>query len=304
MSLPADFRTLIRTDVSLKSYSTFKIGGPARFFAEPETREDLVQALEFQKAEGLPLLIIGRGSNLLIADAGFSGLTISLRKFEPNRYTAEPGGLLSASGGMSLFRLAVVSQEHSLGGIEFVCHIPGTVGGAVVMNAGFGRRDHSYFEIKDVLDSCTVLNLDLGGAIQVLRKQDICFDYRKTNIGSTLVVLEAVFRLTPKSKKLVEEEIKANFAYRNSVQDLRYPSAGSTFKNPRNYPLTSGQLLDRVQMKKMRIGGAMVSDRHANFFLNVDHATSDDVLSLVALAKKRVFDEFGVELEPEIRYVS
>src|SRR3989338_2120122 len=117
MRLPADFKKLIRTDVSLKSYSTFKIGGPARFFAEPETREDLVHALEFQKTEGLPLLIIGRGSNLLIADAGFSGLTISLRKFEPNRYTGEPDGLLSVSGGMSLFRLAVVSQEHSLGGI-------------------------------------------------------------------------------------------------------------------------------------------------------------------------------------------
>ena len=136
-----------------------------------------------------------------------------------------------------------------------------------------------------------------------MRKRDICFEYRKTSLGPNQIVLEAAFRLTPTRRELVETEIKANFAYRNSVQDLRFPSAGSTFKNPKDHPLTSGQFLERAKMKGFRIGGAMVSERHANFFLNVDHARAQDVLELIAVAQKRVFEEFGVQLEPEVRYV-
>ena len=304
MSLPADLKAPIRTDVSLRSYSTFKIGGPARFFAEPQTREELFRALEFQKVEGLPLLIIGRGSNLLISDAGFPGLVISLRKLEPDRFTVEGDGLLRVSSGMSLFRLAVVAQEHSLGGAEFVCHIPGTVGGAVVMNAGFGRRGQPYCEIKDIIESFTVLDLDFTTNVtKTFRREEVCFDYRRTTLTPNFLILEVAFRLTPTPKEAVRAEIKANFDYRNAVQDLRFPSAGSTFKNPKDFSLTSGQLLERVQMKKVRVGGAMVSERHANFFLNVDQATAKDVLELMALAQRRVLDEFGVKLEPEIRYI-
>ena len=303
MNLPVDLKTPIRTEVSLSSYSTFKIGGPARFFAEPRTREELFQALEFRKIEDIPFLVIGRGSNLLISDAGFQGLVLSLRKLEPDWFSVQTNGLVRVSSGMSLFRFSIISQEHSLGGAEFVCHIPGTVGGAVMMNAGFGRRGQPYCEIKDIIESITVVDLDSNGNLKTLRREEIQFDYRKTSLPFKTVVLEATFQLTPKSKKWVEEEIKANFAYRNAVQDLRFPSAGSTFKNPKGTALTSGQLLERAQMKKVRIGGAMVSERHANFFLNVDHATSQNMLDLIRLAQKRVFEEFGIELEPEVKYV-
>lgn len=301
MSLQVDSKTFIRTDVALKSFSTFKIGGNARFFAEPHTQEELIHLLEFRRTEGLSVLMIGRGSNLLISDAGIDGLVISLRQFESDRYFIDDGVFLRVSAGMSLFRVAALSQEHSLSGSEFVCHIPGTVGGAVIMNAGFGRRGASYFEIKDILDSFTAV--DLNGNVKTYKKSEIQFDYRKTNIPPDIIILDAVFRLISKDRKAVEQEIKANFAYRNAVQDLRYPSAGSTFKNPKNSQLTSGQLLDKAQMKKVKIGGAMVSERHANFFLNVDRATARDVLDLMALAKKRVFEDCGIELEPEIRYV-
>lgn len=302
MSLPVDSKTFIHTDVPLKSYSTFKIGGPARYFAEPATREELFQVLEFQRAEELRLLVIGRGSNLLISDHGFNGLALSLRSFEPTSFSVENERFLRASGGMSLFRLAVLSQECSLGGAEFVCHIPGTVGGAVVMNAGFGRPGQGYHEIKDILDSFTVIDLS-SGALKTFRREDILFEYRHTHLPPHSLVLEAVFKLHPKPKSEVESEIKANFSYRNLVQDLRFPSAGSTFKNSKGASLTSGQLLDRARMKGARSGGAMVSERHANFFLNVDHATAEDVLSLISTAQKRVFEEFGVQLEPEVRYV-
>ncbi|MBI4367767.1 MAG: UDP-N-acetylmuramate dehydrogenase [Candidatus Omnitrophica bacterium] len=303
MSLPAGLKTPIRTNVSLKSYSTFKIGGPARFFSEPETREGLLQALEFRRMEGLPLLVIGRGSNLLISDAGFSGLVLSLRQFEPYRYQADSDGLFHVSGGMSLFRLAALTQVHSLGGAEFVCHIPGTVGGAVIMNAGFGRRGHAYREMKEIVESVTVLDIEANHTERTLRARDIRFEYRKTDLPPHVIVLEAVLRLAAKRQEWVEREIRENFAYRNLVQDLRFPSAGSTFKNSKDSSLSSGQLLEQVQMKGMQIGGARVSERHANFFLNVDHATAQDVLSLMATAKKRVFEKFGIQLEPEVRYV-
>ena len=302
MSLPVDSKTLIHTDVPLKSYSTFKIGGLARYFAEPATREELFQILEFQRSERLALLVLGRGSNVLISDEGFGGLVLSLRSFEPAWFSVENKCFLRVSGGMSLFRAALLSQECSLGGAEFVCHIPGSVGGAVVMNAGFGRPGAGYREIKDILDSFTVIDL-ISGAFKTFRREEIEFEYRNAHLPPNVLVLEAVFKLQPKPKPEVEAEIKANFAYRNLVQDLRFPSAGSTFKNPKGYPLTSGQLLDRTGMKGMRVGGAMVSERHANFFLNVDHATAQDVLSLISVAQKRVFEKFGVQLEPEVRYV-
>ena len=302
MTLPVDLKAPVRTEVSLKSHSTFKIGGSARFFAEPETRDELYLALEFRRSEGLPLALIGRGSNLLISDSGFPGLVLSLRKFEPNWYQVEGEGLLRASSGMSLFRLAALTADLELGGAEFVCHIPGTVGGAVVMNAGFGRREHPYREMKDIVEYVTILDLE-GNLVKTLHREDISFEYRKTSLDPNWIVLDVRFRLFRRVGKLVRQEIEANFAYRNSVQDLRFPSAGSTFKNPRNSTMTSGQLLDRVSMKKVRIGGAMVSERHANFFLNVDHAKAEDVLALMVLAQKRVFEEFGIELEPEIRFL-
>ncbi len=301
MSLQVDSKAFIRTEIPLKSYSTFKIGGNAKFFAEPQSQEELAHVLDFRRQEGASLLVIGRGSNLLISDDGFNGLAVSLRKFESDRYSIDKDGCIRVSAGMSLFRLSALAQEHSLGGAEFVCHIPGTVGGAIIMNAGFGRRGLGYFEIKDILDSFTAM--DHHGEIKTFKRNEIVFEYRKTNIPEHLIILEATFRLQPKDRTLVEQEIKANFVYRNAVQDLRFPSAGSTFKNPEHSEFTSGQLLDKAKMKKVRIGGAMVSERHANFFLNVDHATAQDVLDLMDLAQKRVYEAFGIKLEPEVRYV-
>ena len=301
MSLQVDLKTFIRTDVSLKSYSTYKIGGVARYFAEPRTQDELIRILEFRKSEGLRVLTIGRGSNLLISDDGFDGLAISLRQMESERFSVQNKSELVVSAGMSLARVSTVSEEQSLSGSEFLCHIPGTVGGAVIMNAGFGRKGAPYCEIKDIFESLAAV--DLNGKFHTIQNSDIQFDYRQTNIPKDLIILEAKFRLIPRDPKEVESEIKANFAYRNEVQDLRYPSAGSTFKNPKGTTYTSGQLLDQVRMKKMRIGGAMVSERHANFFLNVDHATSRNVLDLMSTAQKRVSEEFGIELQPEVRYV-
>ena len=266
--------SLIQTNIPLCRYSTFQIGGPAEFFSQPSEREHLIDIFEFQKRSGLPYVVIGRGSNVLFPDHGFPGLVISLQEFETDRVDFSKEGIVKASAGVSLFRLSALCQEQGVSGLEFTCHIPGTVGGAVWMNAGFGRPDRAYTEIKDVLEFMTVVAPD--GKIRTMKRDEINFAYRASNLTGYFI-LDATFRLIPSTIEKVRAEVKANFTYRNTVQDLRYPSAGSMFKNPRKGYGTSGQLIDRVGLKGARIGGAMISERHGNFFLNVSRAKASEM---------------------------
>ena len=301
MNLQASLKAPIYTDVSLKPYTTFKIGGCSKYFAEPRTRSELLSALEFREERGVPLLILGRGSNLLFSDAGYPGLVLSTRKLEIGQMTNLGRGRIRVPAGLGLIQLNLYCKDQGLSGAEFLCHIPGTVGGAVVMNAGFRRRGAPWHEMKDIIESVTVMSF--GGTLRELTHRDIRFDYRKTNLGGEDIITEVTLHLESAERQKIDDEIKANFSYRNSVQDLRYPSAGSVFKNPVGSSLTSGQMLERVRMKGMRVGDAMVSTKHANFILNVGQAKSSDVLELMSIAKKRVLEQFGIELEPEIRYV-
>jgi len=301
MSLQADLRAPILTDVSLRSFTTFKIGGRARYFVEPESREDLVAVLAFAREEECPFYLLGRGSNLLFSDDGYDGLVISMRKFDARRISFEGDGYVQVPASVSLIQLNMACQSKGLSGVEFMCHIPGTVGGALVMNAGFGRPEREWREMKDVVASATMMYRN--GAVRILDREDINFEYRKTDIPQDCIVMDVMFRLKRTKPEAVQREINENFNYRNSVQDLRYPSAGSTFKNPRGSNLSSGQLLDRVHMKGVRVGDAMVSKKHANFILNVDHAESSDVLTLMGMGRKRVFEAYGIDLEAEVRYV-
>ncbi|MBI4388216.1 MAG: UDP-N-acetylmuramate dehydrogenase [Candidatus Omnitrophica bacterium] len=300
MNLPEDL--LIQNNVPLCRYSTFQIGGPARYFVQPTNREQLLAILEFQKLEGIPSVIIGRGSNVLFPDEGYPGLVISLQKFESDHVYFDSDGTLKASAGVSLFRLSAICQEKGASGLEFTCHIPGTVGGAVRMNAGFGRPGRPYLEIKDVLEWVTAIGPDQK--LHRLTCDNIVFGYRTSNLQDYLI-LDATFRTKPSESAKVREEVRANFAYRNSVQDLRYPSAGSVFKNPKMASrFSSGQLIEKVGLKGTRIGGAMISEKHGNFFLNVGGAKASDVFALIELAKARVRDQFGIELDPEIKIIS
>lgn len=300
MNLPPD--SIIQTNIPLCRYSTFQIGGPAQYFAQPATREQLMQLLEYQRQNQLQFTLIGRGSNVLFSDEGFPGLVICLQRFENDRVFFNPAqGTVKASAGVSLFRLSALCQEKGASGLEFTCHIPGTVGGAVWMNAGFGRRDRPYQEIKDVLESVTAINP--AGELVTLFRDEIEFDYRKSSLDGYFI-LDAIFRVQTTTPEQVREEVRSNFAYRNSVQDLRYPSAGSVFKNPKKQSnLSSGQLIEKVGLKGTKVGGAMISEKHGNFILNIGQAKAVDVLTLVHLAKIRVKDSFGIELEPEVRIV-
>jgi len=201
-----------------------------------------------------------------------------------------------------LIQLSTACEGKGLSGVEFLCHIPGTLGGAVMMNAGFGRPDSGWREIKDILESVTVMAFN--GSVQTIAKEQIEFEYRKTRLPVEGVVLEVLLQLHQQDRKNIQEEVQTNFRYRNSVQDLTYPSAGSTFKNPKGSCFSSGQLLDQAHMKGERAGKAMVSKKHANFILNMGQASARDVLALMTLGRKRVFESFGVQLEPEVKYIA
>jgi len=248
------------------------------------------------------MVVIGRGSNLLWGDEGFGGLVVCLRRFESQTLAIEEGEWVRCSAGISLAKLSEFALAHELSGIEFACHIPGCVGGAIAMNAGFGRRGGTWRQMEDVVESVTTLNV-VGGAVEVLSADKVGFEYRQTRLARELIILGARLRLTHGARERISHEMEANFTYRNGVQDLNHPSAGSVFKNPTNRKLSSGQLLDRVKMKGMRIGDAMVSEKHANFFLNVGQAKAKDVLDLIKIARRRVWDQFGIKLELELKYV-
>ena len=306
MNLPvglriSDLKIQLRSDVSLSRYSTFQIGGPARFFSEPNTTHELQSLLDFARTEELPLLVIGKGSNLLFPDEGFPGLVVTLIHFEPHRIVFDQEQeCVTASGGVNLYRLALAARDAGLGGVEFLSHIPGTLGGALVMNAGFSRFRGRKMEIGDLVEEVKVLGPE--GELRRLGREELSFAYRKTNLDG-VVVVEARLKLYRAKPEEIQAQIQASFDYRNRVQDLRYPSAGSVFKNPEGKQGSSGQLIEKVGLKGKRIGGAMISDRHANFIVNTGGAKASDVLALIAAAQEKVFEKFGVHLEPEIRII-
>ncbi len=291
----------IQNNIPLCRYSTFQIGGPARYFAQPTHRDQLLPLLEFQKMHDVPAVVVGRGSNVLFSDEGFPGLVISLQKFETDRVFFISDELVKVSAGTSLFRLSAICQEKGISGLEFTCHIPGTVGGSVRMNAGFGRPGQPYLEIQNVIESATALGFD--GQMKSLGIDDFEFGYRSSNLRDC-IILDASFRVSLSTPERVREEVRANFAYRNAVQDLRYPSAGSVFKNPKDRSkFSSGQLISKVGLRGIRIGGAAISEKHGNFILNIGQAKAQDVLALIELAKTRVYEAFGIMLEPEVKII-
>jgi UDP-N-acetylmuramate dehydrogenase len=302
MSLQLSSKAHLSRNVPLASYTTFKVGGVAQYFSEPTTCLELSDHLMFAHNTKQPVLVLGRGSNLLFADSGFRGLVIHMRKFGSDQLTIREKLFVSVSAGVGLFRLNLFCQNAGLSGAEFLCHIPGTVGGAIQMNAGFGRKGTLHREIKDILHSIRLM--DFKGLQHEISKSDIKFSYRNAQFPIKGIVLEAIFVLTARSTQYIKNEIYENFRYRNLVQDLSHPSAGSIFKNVCNYPKTSGQLLDAVGMRGVCVGGAMISRKHANFILNMGEAKASDILALMKMSQKRVFDEFGVQLKPEIRYIS
>lgn len=290
MSWPRNLKAKIRLEEPLKKHTTFKIGGPARFFIEPHDIADLKLLITSAKKYKIPILVIGSGSNILISDKGVAGMVLKLNSSSFRRVFIKCN-CLEAGSGATLRQLIQVASERALSGAQFLAGIPGTVGGALAMNAGAWGKN-----IGDLVQKATVM--DYNGNIKILSKKDIKFGYRKSSL-SKFIILSACIKLAKKNKKEIKDNINKYLEYRRNTQDASLPNAGCIFKNPPGK--SAGRLIDLCGLKGKRIGNASVSVRHANFILNQGNAKASDILKLMRLIKTEVKRKFTITLEPEIR---
>ena len=281
-----------RENVVLAPYTTMRTGGPAALFAEPRNAQQLARVHQWAQEKGLPLLILGNGSNLLIADSGFDGLVIHL-----GRALSEVSvfaNTLTAQAGASLAAAARAAAQASLTGLEFAAGIPGSIGGAVCMNAGaYGG------EIAQVIVSARVLTPE---GVRTVSKEELSLGYRSSAVMQNgWVVLEATFELAPGSPDEIKATMADLAARRREKQPLQYPSCGSFFKRPVGY--YAGALIEQAGLKGYRVGDAQVSEMHAGFVINRGHATSSEIYRLMQEVQRRVQAQFGVTLEPEVRLI-
>jgi UDP-N-acetylmuramate dehydrogenase len=280
----------MREHVELSRYTTLGTGGPARWFAAPESEAELVEALSWAEAEGVPAAVVGLGSNLLVADDGFPGLVLKLAG-ELARAEAADGRLV-AGGGAPLAVCLHRARAAELGGIEFVCAIPGTVGGAVWMNAGAYGSD-----MARVLDRALVAE---AGGTRWLTPAELGLQYRTSGLRHGQVVARAEFRLDPRPGDEIKATVAELQARRKAAQPTNKRTFGSVFKNP-EHELTAGRMLEACGLRGFAIGGAQISPKHANFIENANGARSADAIALVAEARRRAREEFGVVLLPEVQ---
>ena len=275
----------------MSRHCSFRIGGPAAAFARVTTESDAAALLALLRREGVPFAVIGRGSNLLVSDAGFPGAVICLSD-NPDSLRRE-GDCVSAWAGVTLARLAAFARDQGLAGLEFAHGIPGSLGGGVLMNAGaYGG------ELKDVVVS--VRYLDAEGALR--ETQEPGFAYRRSRFsGSGEIVLGATLRLRPDDPAAIGARMAELMEKRSASQPLDLPSAGSAFKRPATG--YAAAMIDGAGCKGLTVGGAQVSEKHAGFVVNRGGATAADVCALMAEVQRRVLEKYGVELEPEVRFL-
>jgi len=290
MHWPWNLRKKIKRNEQLAKYTTFKIGGRAKFYLEPANSQELSQAVIFAKKNRIPIFLMGGGSNLLISDRGIAGLVIRLVSPAFTKVTAK-GNYLEAGSGVKLSRLFLTAKNNRLAKAEFLAGIPGTLGGALFMNAGAWGRS-----IADIVEEIKVM--DYNGKISLLNKEKLKFGYRKSNLRNFLV-LGAKLRLQPAVESLISRRIKKYLLLRKNGQENRFPNAGCIFKNPEK--LSAGKLIDLCGLKAKKIGDAQISSKHANFIINRGHAKGSDVLRLMQVIKVAVKRKFKVSLSPEIR---
>lgn len=278
----------------LASHTTIKIGGPADLFIEPSSVDNLVKTMEAIRESGVKWTAIGRGSNLLVSDHGIEGVVI---KLGPGLDHVEVDGTtLTAGSGVSVVALAMSMSRKGLSGLEFASGIPGSIGGAVYMNAGAHGSD-----ISNILQRAYILFHD--GTMEWLTKEEMEFSYRTSVLQKKRpgIVVEAVFQLEKGDKEAIMAKNKKNKDYRKDTQPWNSPCAGSIFRNP--LPEYAGQLIERAGLKGHSIGGAQISEMHGNFIVNTGNATAQDVLALIDHVKATILDKYGVRMETEVEII-
>lgn len=283
----------VRINEPMNRHTTFRIGGPADYFLLPSSSEEVKGILEICKEESLQYFILGNGSNLLVSDEGYRGVIIQLYR-NYGGLTVE-GTEIRAGAGVLLSQIAAAARNESLTGFEFAGGIPGTLGGAVVMNAGaYGG------ELKDVLKEAVVM--DREGNIFTVPVEKLAMGYRTSLVKTAgYLVLEVVISLKKGSQEEIRDTMKDLADRRISKQPLEYPSAGSTFKRPEGY--FAGKLIMDAGLRGYQVGGAQVSEKHCGFVINKGNATAADVLTLIENVREKVQEQFGVTLEPEVKFL-
>ncbi|WP_423409963.1 UDP-N-acetylmuramate dehydrogenase [Heyndrickxia sp. MSNUG] len=284
----------VKENEPLANHTTMKIGGPADILIEPSSIENLKKSIDVIKNSGLKWTVIGRGSNLLVSDKGIEGAVIKLGtgldelEIEGNRVTA--------GGGMSLVNFAITISRKGLSGLEFAGGIPGSIGGAVYMNAGAHGSD-----VSKILEKAYVLFED--GTLEWLTNEEMKFSYRTSVLQKERpgIVVAAVFQLKEGNKEEIVAELQKNKDYRKETQPYNYPSCGSVFRNP--LPNYAGNLIEKSGLKGHRIGGAQISELHGNFIVNTGNAKAEDVLGLIQHVKDTVLDLHGVKMETEVEII-
>lgn len=284
----------VAQDVPMKRHTSFRVGGAARRMAFPQNREQLVILMGLAQECGVRPFILGKGTNLLVDDAGLDTLVIKTAEHMSEVHTT--GDVtLEADAGISLARLAVFAQQEGLAGLEFAHGIPGSLGGGICMNAGaYGG------EMSQVVTEVTALFPD---GVRHLHGEELHFAYRHSIFSDCpeVVVLGAKLRLAKGNSQEIRARMDDLMARRKQSQPLEYPSAGSTFKRPvGNY---AGTLIEKTGLKGLTVGGAQVSEKHAGFVINTGNATCEDVKRLISQVQKRVLEEWGVLLEPEVKII-
>ncbi len=285
----------VRFDCPMDQYTTFRVGGEAEALYKATDLAELKALVAYLSKEHIPYLPIGRGSNLLVKDQGLKGLVILLRgSLAAIERSETDDSTIMAGGGAGLPDLLAYCRDAALGGLEFLAGIPGTVGGAVAMNAGaFG------YEIGKTVKE--IHEISPKGALLIRDRSQFQFSYRAFKLERGAVIVRAIFALSPEAEGVVGERISGYLRRRGKSQPLEYPSAGSVFRNPPND--YAGRLIEAAGLKGKRIGGAMISPKHANFIINTGGARAKDILALLSLVQKKVKRETGIDLEPEIRVV-
>jgi UDP-N-acetylmuramate dehydrogenase len=283
-------RCAVRRDIPLAPFTSFRIGGPAKILVEPATADELGQVFEIIRAENISFFYLGHGSNILVADDGFDGIVI--RAIGELCAIGKRDDKIFAGPGARLLLLTTHAAHLALSGMEPLSGIPGSVGGGLYMNAGaYGG------EISDTLIEVDVLTSD--GKKITLKTSDVGFGYRSAPHLQDKIILESRYRLKPADSAIIYNEMYRVWKLRREKQPLEYPSAGSIFKRPPGD--FAGRLIEAVGGKGMRVGGAMVSAKHAGIFVNVGGATAKDVAGLVREIRSRVFAQFGILLENEVK---
>ena len=279
-------------DEPLMNYTFTKTGGPADVLVFPKSQEEVKEVVDYCRKNEIPWIVLGNASNLIVQDGGIRGMVIMLT--EMNQIRVE-GTTVIAKAGAKLIDTTYAALEASLTGFEFACGIPGSIGGAVYMNAGaYGG------EVKDVLAEVDVLLED--GTLKTLTNEEMDFSYRHSKVQEmNAIILEARFQLTAGDQEIVKRRMEELTELRQSKQPLEYPSCGSVFKRPVGH--FTGQLIQQAGLQGLKWGGAQISEKHAGFIVNIDHATATDYIELIAHIQEVIKETFDVCLETEVRII-